>query len=938
MKLDPRKPARVIELELSRPVEGFAGLEAYRFVRAIVRLHGTPLGSLDFPLTDGACSPEQVAGSVVQYLGGEILRELAANVLAAGVLMPAGDIRAALSLPAPAPADRLPSVTVAVCTRDRTDDLRLCLDALSRLDYPLPIDVLVVDNAPRTDATEQLVRDEFPRFRYAREPRPGLDWARNRAILETRGEIIAFTDDDCVVDRGWLRAVGAAFADDAAVDAITGLVVPYELETEAQLRFENHGGFARGFTRRWHTAAHPDGIRGEWYLGAGQFGTGANMAFRRALFARIGGFDPALDVGTVTNGGGDLDMYFRVLAEGGTLLYEPRALVRHRHRRGDEQLRSQMRTWGTGLVSYLAREWIHYPHARRSILAHAVWWVRKHASRRLLKSLMWARHRELGPLMLEEVRGVGPGLRRYQQARRRAREIVAEFGPMEVPVDVRLAARPSATGTAVRDVEITAPLTPLDDVTGARRTRVMLRDAGLLVGETEIHNDGRPISVARLRDRVAAAIGEPLFGGGDPTAEWNLRAEILGFLLDRRGAEGDTRAGEPVAAHALTAASIVVATYDRPDDLRECLRCLTAQRTDRPVEIIVVDNHPASGLTPPVVAEFAGVQLIAEPRGGLSYARNAGFTASTGALVVATDDDVTMPPGWLDKLLAPFAAPEVMIVTGNVLPRELETPSQHLFEMYGGLGRGFAPIRADRRWLESSWAFAAPTWTLGATANAAFRATAFAHPAIGMLDEALGAGTPTGCSEDTDLFYRVLKAGGEIRYNPTAYVWHRHRREMSALRRQIYSYSKGHVAYHLTTLLRHGDLRALTRFGWELPTWYARQTVRGFLGRGRYPLRLTIAEIAGSLAGPWSLWKSRRRVSREGRSAPYILPSERRPPWFAERGTHDEPFACSDNAAGPSADTAVRGGSRRRAAASPAIVAAGRSENRQLHDRVSSSP
>src|SRR5215468_4441479 len=85
--------------------------------------------------------------------------------------------------------------------------------------------------------------------------------------------------------------------------------------------------------------------------------------------------------------------------------------------------------------------------------------------------------------------------------------------------------------------------------------------------------------------------------------------------------------------------SIVVATLDRPDNLRVCLTHLMAQETSRTVEIIVVDNHPASGLTPLVAAEFPGVRLVTEQRRGLAYARNRGFLASQGDIVVATDDD-----------------------------------------------------------------------------------------------------------------------------------------------------------------------------------------------------------------------------------------------------------------------------------------------------------
>jgi GT2 family glycosyltransferase len=287
-----------------------------------------------------------------------------------------------------------------------------------------------------------------------------------------------------------------------------------------------------------------------------------------------------------------------------------------------------------------------------------------------------------------------------------------------------------------------------------------------------------------------------------------------------------------------------------------------SRTTTRATEIIVVDNHPASGLTPPVVADFPRVRLVSEPRQGLSYARNAGIAASTGAIIVATDDDVIMPPDWLEKLLAPFARDDVMIVTGNVLPAELATRAQQLFEHYGGLGRGFVRVEAGGEWFGSWYREAVPTWQLGATANAAFRRSIFSHPHIGMLDPALGAGSPTGCSEDTDLFYRVLAAGFTIVYEPAAYVWHHHRRDMRALRRQIYAYSKGHVAYHLITWRRYGDTRALFHLALTLPKWQLKKLVRWMRRSNDYPLSLILTEIAGNLAGPWALWRAQRRARR----------------------------------------------------------------------------
>jgi O-antigen biosynthesis protein len=98
-----------------------------------------------------------------------------------------------------------------------------------------------------------------------------------------------------------------------------------------------------------------------------------------------------------------------------------------------------------------------------------------------------------------------------------------------------------------------------------------------------------------------------------------------------------------------------------------------------------------------------------------------------------------------------------MIVTGNVLPIELETSAQKLFEVYGGLQRGFERRQVDRNWFESFKRHAVPTWRLGATANAAFRASLFSDPQIGLLDEALGPGTPTGCGEDIYLFLEPLR-------------------------------------------------------------------------------------------------------------------------------------------------------------------------------------
>jgi hypothetical protein len=218
-----------------------------------------------------------------------------------------------------------------------------------------------------------------------------------------------------------------------------------------------------------------------------------------------------------------------------------------------------------------------------------------------------------------------------------------------------------------------------------------------------------------------------------------------------------------------------------------------------------------------------------------------------------------------------------MIVNGNVLPIELEDASQQAFENYGGLGRGFEPFEVDGSWYDLFPHKPSPTWSLGATANAAFRASIFHHPDIGLMDEALGPGMPSGVGEDTYVFYKVLKAGYTIVYNPKAFVWHKHRKTRQALERQLYGYSKGHVSYNLTTWLRDGDWRGLAQVLLGLPYAHYYRIKEYLLKRSDYPLSLIWLEIRGNLAGPWSLWKSHQRVKREGHSAPFIPVQERSP-------------------------------------------------------------
>lgn len=396
----------------------------------------SPPGPVHVPAGDtGFALVVRRAGRPVGFVMRECVgpREIGAPEIAA--IAQAGIGEAALREPLSRPVqatfgDGLPSLTIAVCTKDRTDDLAACVTRLREVRASEPgggagVEILVVDNAPSDDRTRALV-DGLGDVRYVRDPMPGLDFARNRAIATASGEFLAFVDDDVTVDRGWLQGLKQALIEHPDAGAVTGLVLPAELRTEAQILFERRGGFQKHFaTKRFgrELPGHP------FYpcLG-GQYGTGCNMAWRRSVLLDLGGFDEALDAGAALPGGGDTDMFYRAVRAGHPLVYEPRFLVFHRHRTELDQLRRQYAwSWGLGLMAYVSKTWRsdvpHRPQLRRLV----TWWFANEL-RELARSAA-GRH-VLPPSMLAgELWGGIVGLcGAYDRSQSRARRIRLEHG------------------------------------------------------------------------------------------------------------------------------------------------------------------------------------------------------------------------------------------------------------------------------------------------------------------------------------------------------------------------------------------------------------------------------------------------------------------------------------------------------------------------------
>jgi hypothetical protein len=181
---------------------------------------------------------------------------------------------------------------------------------------------------------------------------------------------VAFTDDDVVVDAGWVPAIRASFAADPDVSCLTGLILPLELETPAQVLVERFATFGKGFCPRVFALESPPPEQPLFPYTAGYFGSGANMAFRTDVLRDLGGFDPVLGTGTQARGGEDLDVCIRLLHRGGRLAYEPGAIVWHRHPDTQARLRRLVFDYGAGLGAMLSKQLLTGPN-RWTIVSRA---------------------------------------------------------------------------------------------------------------------------------------------------------------------------------------------------------------------------------------------------------------------------------------------------------------------------------------------------------------------------------------------------------------------------------------------------------------------------------------------------------------------------------------------------------------------------------------
>lgn len=311
-------------------------------------------------------------------------------------------------------------VTVAVCTFNRPVALARALRSLLEQDPP-PAEILVVDNSTAGTNQADITRD-FPRVRVVREPVPGLDFARNRAIQEAGQEIVIFLDDDAVASPGWAAAMAEPLLADASVGATTGRVEALSVDTEGQRLFEANGGFSRGRSRIRLPEDADQPLHGRkapliaWTVSVG---SGCSLGVRRQAVREIGGFDTALDLGEVLPGGGDHDIMWRLLQAGQGLVYQPAALAWHEHRRDRTEAETQIVGHQRALVALLAKQTLHTGGKGRWPVAGFLAWRLLKPGVRLLYRLS-GRDPLPAPLLLRMWFHCWLGLLAYPRARKLA--------------------------------------------------------------------------------------------------------------------------------------------------------------------------------------------------------------------------------------------------------------------------------------------------------------------------------------------------------------------------------------------------------------------------------------------------------------------------------------------------------------------------------------
>jgi glycosyltransferase involved in cell wall biosynthesis len=257
------------------------------------------------------------------------------------------------------------SISVVICTRNRVQSLKRCIEALVRVDTSHSWEVVIVDNGS-SDGTSEYLESlkasslDSPPIVTTFEPKTGLGAARNKGWRTATGNIIAFTDDDCYVTEEYVNSILEVFEEDGGIGFLTGRILLFD-QTDCRLTINES---SERLAYPTFTFVPPGTVHG------------ANMAFRRSVLEGIGGFDERLGAGTPFPCE-DIDAVAAAVWAGVPGVYDPRPVVYHHHgRKTEREAKQLMRGYAAGRGAY----YVKYFLKKRSRSQYGNAWIKSASS------------------------------------------------------------------------------------------------------------------------------------------------------------------------------------------------------------------------------------------------------------------------------------------------------------------------------------------------------------------------------------------------------------------------------------------------------------------------------------------------------------------------------------------------------------------------------
>jgi glycosyltransferase involved in cell wall biosynthesis len=486
--------------------------------------------------------------------------------------------------------DGLPSVSVIATSGSTEQALERCLRSILRSDYD-DFEVIVVDHGASSTDTARMLLSQFPgemRLRYVEAPRSSASFARNTGLARAEAEIVAFPDDDVLVDPLWLRTSVEALLSDEGVACVTGYSAPRDLEGEIRLLPERLGD---GVRRTIHRL--PDFRKDNPLLlyTVGGLGPGAGLVMLTEVAREVGGFDPALGPATPACGGEDIDLLVRLLQSGYALSYEPNAIVWREHAVEAGSRYRQVYRHGVGLGAIIGKRLIAGPQRRD--------WLRVIAA-----ALRYTRH-PAPPTGSDRPGG-------YPRHRKWLMRLGMLTGPIAYLLSVLIARARRLLGK---------------QPSGPRPLRIVRR---MVVG-------GETINVVWFGQAQSPRV-RLSWRRGDDQEGTGSSEQLVPALTIGSARPAATRAGE-------LCISAVVPARNAESWIESCLRSI---RANHPAEVILVDGS-STDRTVELARPWVD-RVIDDGGSGVAAARMMGVASATQPWIALVDADVVLPPTALRDL------------------------------------------------------------------------------------------------------------------------------------------------------------------------------------------------------------------------------------------------------------------------------------------------